>query len=368
MTRCLPQRMGRAVILAAAAGLAVSLSACSSAQSTSAPPAQQTDPGTTALQGVGGFSDWPGQVFSPYFETWTSGSIPSFASQSGAKYFNLGFLQAASPGSCTLTWDGNSSSGITASDFGSQIGQLKQQGGNVALTFGGQSAGSNGTEIADSCTDVSSIAADYESVISTYHVTRLDMDVELNALNDAAGIQRRNQAIAMAQAWAAKNGHSLQVQYTLPVQPTGLQSNALSVLQNAVSEGVHISVVNIMAFDYYDVPGTVEMGTEAIRAAENVHQQLASLFPKDSSKKLWALEGITFLPGIDDNPSKTEVTSLSDAKQILAFAQDHSFGLISIWAIERDNGGCPGSVDSNSCSGISQDSWAFSHLLEPFTS
>ena len=80
------------------------------------------------------------------------------------------------------------------------------------------------------------------------------------------------------------------------------------------------------------------------------------------------MEGITFLPGIDDNPSKTEVTQLSGARRILSFARDHSLGLLSIWAIQRDNGGCPGSIDSNSCSGISQSSWAFSHLVESFTS
>src|SRR5271165_4083050 len=138
MTRCLPQRVTRAVILAAAAGLAVSLSACSSTHSTSAAPVQSTDPVkvTPARVGVGAFAAWPDQVFSPYFETWTSGSIPSFASQSGVKYFNLGFLQAASPGSCALTWDGSSSQPVSTSVFGAQIGQLKQQGGNVALTFG----------------------------------------------------------------------------------------------------------------------------------------------------------------------------------------------------------------------------------------
>jgi hypothetical protein len=40
---------------------------------------------------------------------------------------------------------------------------------------------------------------------------------------------------------------------------------------------------------------------------------------------------------------------------------------LSIWAIQRDNGGCPGTIDSNHCSGIKQGIWAFSHLLEPFT-
>ena len=363
------RRVTGSVILAAAAALVVSLSACSSSTQTSSspPPTQQSNPTASAApQSVGGFKMWPAQVYSPYFETWTNSSLSSLASQSGAQYFNLGFLQAESAGSCTLTWDGSQSADSPA--YRSEIGQLKQRGGNVALAFGGQSAGNNSTDIADSCTDVNAIAADYEAIINTYHVTRLDMDVELNALNDAAGIARRNKAIALTEAWAASHGHPLQIQYTLPVQPSGLQPSALSVLQNAVQEGAKVSLVNIMTFDYYDLPGGVDMGTAAIDAATGVHNQLAALYPDKSRQELYAMEGITFLPGIDDNPNKTEVTQVSDAKRILSFARDHSLGLLSIWAIQRDNGGCPGSIDSNSCSGISQNSWTFSHLIESFTS
>jgi hypothetical protein len=65
------------------------------------------------------------------------------------------------------------------------------------------------------------------------------------------------------------------------------------------------------------------------------------------------MEGITFLPGVDDNQSKTEVTQLFDARQIVSFARAHSLGLLSICAIQRDNGDCPGPVDKNSCSGVS---------------
>jgi hypothetical protein len=362
------RRVTGSAILAAAA-LATALSACSgsSTQTSSAAATHQSSSATPATQGAGSFKPWPAQVFSPYFETWTSsGTIPSLASQSGTHYFNLGFLQAASAGSCTLTWDGSQSA--DSPSYQSEIGQLKQQGGNVALTFGGQSSGNNGTEIADSCTSVSAIAADYEAVINTYHVSRLDMDVELNALNDSAGIERRNKAIAATQTWAASHGYPLQIQYTLPVQPSGLQPNALGVLQNAVQEGVKVTLVNLMAFDYYDLPGGVDMGSAATEAATSVNSQLATLYPHESRPERYAMEGITFLPGIDDNPSKTEVTELSGARQILSFARDHSLGLLSIWAIQRDNGGCPGSVDSNTCSGISQGSWAFSHLVESFGS
>jgi hypothetical protein len=41
---------------------------------------------------------------------------------------------------------------------------------------------------------------------------------------------------------------------------------------------------------------------------------------------------------------------------------------MSIWAIQRDNGGCPGTIGAGTCSGVAQSTWAFSHLLERFTS
>jgi hypothetical protein len=77
---------------------------------------------------------------------------------------------------------------------------------------------------------------------------------------------------------------------------------------------------------------------------------------------------MTLLPGIDDHPQKKEVTYLRDARSMLRFARAHGMNFLSIWAIQRDNGGCPGAADSNTCSGITQNTWAFSHLLEPFTS
>ena len=52
---------------------------------------------------------------------------------------------------------------------------------------------------------------------------------------------------------------------------------------------------------------------------------------------------------------------------MLNFAQANNMNFLSIWAIQRDNGGCPGTPDSNTCSGITQNTWDFSHILTPFT-
>jgi len=308
-------------------------------------------------------------VYAPYYETYLAPNTPSIAATSqasGVKYFTLAFLQSTGRNSCALDWNGSSTQPLNY--YASDIAALRAAGGDVIPSFGGYSADHGGTEIADSCTNVGSIAADYEQVITTLGVTRLDMDVESSSLNNTAGITRRNQAIALTEQWATANGIPLQIQYTIPVEQYGLDPNGEAVLQNAVTNGATVTSVNIMVFDYYIAKeGVVEMGTAAENAATNTHTQLESIFTGLTSAQLWNMEGMTLLPGIDDLRKKTEVTSEADATTMLGFAQANNMNLLSAWAIQRDNGGCPGTVDSNTCSGITQNSWDFSHILEPFT-
>lgn len=324
----------------------------------------------TALLGGGGAAHaataLPQHVYAPYFETWTTDGINATAQQSGARYLTLAFLETTKKGGCTLAWNGTSGQEVTAGRYLSDIAALRAAGGDVFPSFGGWSADEGGTEIADSCADVGSIAAAYEQVITTYDVSRLDMDVEGKSLANTAGIDRRNKAIKIVEDWAAAQGRPLTVQYTLPVEPSGLAADALSVLDNAVADGARIDSVDIMVFDYYDGT-TTRMGPAAVSAADALHGQLAALYPAKTSAQLSAMEALTLLPGIDDYPKKTEVTYLPDAQQMLGYAQANGLNELSIWAIQRDNGGCPGTRDSNTCSGITQSTWDFSHLLEPFT-
>jgi hypothetical protein len=325
--------------------------------------------GTAGPAAAATYTPLPAHVYAPYYETYLAPNTPSItatAQASGARYFSLAFLQSTGKSSCSIDWNSNSSQPLNY--YNSDIASLRAMGGDVMPTFGGYSADQGGTEIADSCTNVSQIAADYESVITTLGVTRLDMDIEAKSLNNTAGIDRRNKALALTQQWAAANGIPLQIQYTLPVEQYGLDANGEAVLQNAVANGVTVSSVNIMVFDYYIAgEGVVNMGQAAVNAATNTHTQLSSIFPSLTSAQLWNMLGMTMLPGIDDYPKKTEVTSLADAQTMLNFAQSNGMNLLSIWAIQRDNGGCPGTRDSNTCSGVSQNTWDFSHTLEPFT-
>ena len=308
----------------------------------------------------------PAHVFAPYFEAYNSDSPATLSQESGAKYLTMAFIQAPSAGSCTIDWNGDTSQPISSSTYGSDFATIRASGGDVIPSFGGYGADHDGTEIADSCTNVSSIAAAYESVVTTYNVTRIDLDTEDNSLSNSAGIDRRNKAIAMVEQWAASNGRTVQFSYTVPSTPSGLSGQDTAILQNAVSNNARIDVVNMMTFDFYD-GATHEMANDTEAAAAAEVNQLASLYPSKSQAQLWAMVGITEMIGIDDyGPQETFTTA--DAGTIENWAVSKGISTLSFWALQRDNGGCVGTKGSDSCSGVAQSTWQFSHTFEPFTS
>ncbi|MGW7100938.1 glycosyl hydrolase family 18 protein [Streptomyces sp. NPDC054883] len=307
----------------------------------------------------------PAHVFAPYFEAYSSDSPADLAQRSGAKYLTMAFVQTEAKGSCTPYWNGSTGQPVSASVFGSDFATIRSRGGDVIPSFGGYAADNGGTEIADSCTSADSVAAAYEKVITTYDVTRLDMDIEDNSLTNKAGIDRRNQAIKKVQDWAAANGRPLQVSYTLPTTTGGLASSGLAVLKSAKTAGAQVDVVNLMTFDYYD-GATHHMADDTRTAAEGLYSQLAALYPAKTPAQLWGMIGVTEMPGIDDyGPAETFTTA--DATAVYDWAASRGINTLSFWALQRDNGGCPGTGGSDTCSGIAQDPWYFSHAFAPFT-
>jgi Glycosyl hydrolases family 18 len=322
----------------------------------------------SGASGAGGATALPPHVYAPYFETWTADSISTIAQESGSRYFTLAFLETLSKTSCTLAWNGSRSDLLSGNRYldNDDIPTVRGMGGDVIPSFGGWSADQGGTEIADSCKNVNAIAAAYEDVITRYDVARLDMDVEGRSLTRTDGIDRRNKALKIVQAWAKNQNRPFQVTYTLPTSASGLEPSGVAVLRNAIDNGTNVDVVNIMAFDYYDRV-TTDMGAAAINAANGLLGQLATLYPNKTAAERAAMVGITLMPGLDDYPRRTENTSVADAQSVYNFARTNKFNTLSIWAVERDNGGCPGSTGSNNCSGIVQNTWDFSHVLNPFS-
>jgi chitinase len=229
----------------------------------------------------------------------------------------------------------------------------------VIVSFGGAA----GQELAQACSDASSLQAQYQAIINRYNVTHLDFDVEGGEQGDQTTYDRRNTALAALQ----QANPGLTISFTLPSATTGLESDSIGLLNNAVSHGVTFNIVNLMVMDYGGPDS--QMGQEAINAANGLHGQLQQIFLNKSSSQLWSMVGLT--PMIGKNDSSGEVFSLSNASQVLSFAQSNKIGELSFWAVSRDNGGCPGETgngSSDTCSGISQSNYAFLDTFEPFTS
>ncbi|MGA8016113.1 MAG: glycosyl hydrolase family 18 protein [Candidatus Dormiibacterota bacterium] len=324
----------------------------------------------------GGGGQIPSQVFAPYFETFLPGNPALISHESGARDLIFAFLQTAAPGSCTVDWNGDPSTPVAWSQYGSEIQEIRDHGGDVWPSFGGYSADTTGTDLADSCASVPAIAAEYERVITTYDFTRLDFDIEANSLSNgngnANGITDRNQAIAVVQQWAAAHHRTLQIVYTLPVAQSGPLAPEDNVLSNAIANGVRIDIVNALTFDYYGGEPN-EMATDTMTAAEGTLSELQLLYPHAPTWKLWRMVGVTDMIGIDDY-GPDETLTFSDAGTVESWAAEHHLGLLSFWALQRDNGSCPftgtqatWSGASNSCSSVVQSTWQYSHIFEPFT-
>ena len=300
-------------------------------------------------------------VFAPYIDmaSWPVPNLSAFRKSSGVLNYSLGFITAASP--CVPAWGGytalaTSASGEQINAINSSISTLVAGGGSVIVSFGG----AYGTELAQTCRDVPSLAAAYRSVIDKYKVTRIDLDIEGGAQGDRAANVRRAQALASVQKSLAAAGRTLNVQLTLPVMPYGLTRDGLGVLTDSVSGGLRVDVVNIMTMNY-GIPLRT-MGQAAIDAATSTARQLADVFPTLTAAQRLSLVGVTPMIGVND--VSPEVFWVSDAVALNTWARANKLGLISFWEIRRD-GPCPNNaaVLSTTCSGTRSPAWAFARAL-----
>jgi chitinase len=309
----------------------------------------------------------PPHISAPYVDVTAVSNLATISQESGSKYLSLAFLQTDAPGSCTVYWAGNTATPVAATTFGTQFDQIRLRGGDVIPSFGGYTADTTNTEIADSCTDVHKIALAYENVVTTYKVQRLDFDVEADSLSNQAGIDRRNQAIHEVEGWAARTGHHLSFTYTLPSTPQGLGATGVAVLQSAAKYGAYITAVNAMTFDYWD-GATHDMLSDAETAAAGVVTQLQqTIAPRSTTAELWHRVGITQMNGIDDYGPQ-ETFTVAQASPLVTWAAGKHLNMLSFWALQRDNGACPGLKGAGSCSGVVQSPWAFSTAFAHFNS
>jgi hypothetical protein len=277
----------------------------------------------------------------PYVDmgSWPTPSLTDMSSASGVKSFTLAFITASG---CKAMW-------FNAYDprqaWGKdQIDAIRAGGGDVKVSFGGAS----GIELAQACTDVGALTAEYKAVVDAYGLKYIDLDIEGAGVAEPASIARRSQALAQLQQQVP----GLKVSLTLPVLPTGLTADGLNVVQSAVSAGVNLDMVNIMAMDYYQ---DVDYGDAAVQAATSTEGQLRSILGVSSA---WSRLGVTPMLGQNDDH---HVYDQSDLSQLVSFAGSKHIGMLSFWEMTRDRNACTGATYQ--CTNVPQAPYDFSKIL-----
>ena len=309
---------------------------------------------STAVDGTTGACSPGGPVavpVAPYVDMGAWPPNPALADLAVAgnqKSLTLAFIVA---GSCHASWFG----AYDPRDRWKrdEIDALRARGGDVKISFGG----ATGVELAQACSSVDALAAEYQAVIDAYDLKYMDLDIEGTATQDTASVNRRSQALAKLQ----KANPGLKVSLTLPVLPTGLVDSGLAVVRSAIDAGVAIDVVNVMAMDYYLTPRG-DYGDHAKAAAQSVFNQLKPLFPALGDAQVWRKVGVTPMIGANDD---TAVFGLDDARDLVAFANSRHLGFLSLWETTRDRNACNGPLYR--CTNIAQQPYDFSKIFAGFT-
>jgi chitinase len=303
--------------------------------------------------------------FAPYVDvTLTPAYQFQSTSDDPAKQSVLGFVVASSKSDCSPSW-GAAYSLIQAGQqlaVGSRIAQLQRDGGQAVVSFGGAAD----TSLDVACSTAPALTGAYESVVSGYHLTTIDLDIEGAALDNSAAGPRRAQAIAALQ----KADPKLQVWLTLPTEADGLQDNALSVIREMLAAHVSIAGVNLMTMDFSSAPAAgSSMSQLSEQALTSAAGQLAALYPAYgihlAAQQVWQRLGATVMIGRND--SQGENFTVGDAKALASFASDKHLGRVSMWSVNRDRQ-CGSSFSetgllSGTCSGTPQSGLEFSQVF-----
>lgn len=276
----------------------------------------------------------------------------------------LGFVVASGPDECESSWGGyyTLAEARVALELDRRVARLKQSGGQVVVSFGGEA----NTELALACDDPTELSAQYREVIERYEPAAIDLDIEGEALLDTASRTRRAEAIAQIQG---ESDEPIPVWLTLPVGADGMTADGVATVQAFLDAGARIAGVNAMTMNFTGETAANDPAGMAIAALESAHRQLSAIYADRGEdyggQTLWRMLGAT--PMIGQNDVEPEVFTLDDARRLHAFATEVGLGRVSLWSANRDRTCAEAyadlSVVSDSCSGVVQGDERFSAIL-----
>jgi len=267
--------------------------------------------------------------------------LAMLSSDTGVKVFHLGFINPDQnkyldpDGSIRWCWGGygelspQRTDGFQYNGIEKSIQNLRNEGGEIIISFGGQAGVSPWT-----CTqNIDALEKMYIDVINTYSLSRIDLDIETSNQN-ASHAAANAQAIKRVQD---KTG--VEVSLTIPIMPSGWQDKQIALIDAYLNAGVELVCINSMTMCYGAglLPGE-DYAWASVRALKNANRQLGELYKAHgktlSEKDLYKKMGATVAIGYEGDAFPIFTTE--NMQVVASFAKKAGLGMLSFWSINRD--------------------------------
>jgi chitinase len=263
----------------------------------------------------------------------------------GEKAYVLAFVLAENNTTCAPAWDGGSTVVSSSDAVASQINALRADGGDVAVSFGGY----NGTKLGQVCGTAAATAAAEQTVITTYGLHAIDLDLEEPEYESSSAIANELGAAQIIQS----EDPGIYISVTIPGTTSGTGWFGEQLLDEAKTLGFTPNSFTIMPFD-----GGFNGASTQITALEDFNGILTSTFGW-SAATAYAHEGVSSMNGRTDS---AEYFYQSDFQTVLTWAESVGLGRYSFWDVNRDLECNPPDNNgdlSGTCSSVTQNSWDF---------
>lgn len=270
-------------------------------------------------------------IVAPYFYSWGAGN-PAYKVQSLVDAHKKIGLTAATVAFVLSGGAGRANPELSL--ITPDILAFQKLGGRVILSFGG----ANGPYLEEAVRTPQELYELWEKLISDTGVKAFDFDVEGSYLSQRNLNTLRRDALKVLQAKRPE----MYVSFTLAVMPPdawgneSLPAEGLKFLEEHVTAGVRFDLVNCMTMDYGNSFASRNQGQLAVEVAESLKKQLAKMFPKKAQGDLYGMIGLTPMIGKNDDANFFRV---EDAVSVAKFAREKNLGLLSFWALQRDQCG-----------------------------
>lgn len=260
----------------------------------------------------------------------------------GIKYYNLGFIRAdsnkptESDGTIRWCWGGlyslspNGSDKFQYAGIEESIRQIKEAGGDVIVSFGGQLGNSPWT---DSQSE-EKLAQMYTEVINTYGLKRIDLDIE------ESNQGTYNNSINARAVKKVQDKTGIEVSLTIPIMPYGWDTTQLNLIRAYINAGVKISVINnmTMCYGYSGVRSGEDFGDASIRALKNAMIQLKQIYAEYNvtitDEEAYKMLGATVDIGYENSDNPTFTADLT--QKVAEFCKESGVAMYSFWSMNRD--------------------------------